>query len=115
VEARQLAAWRRMTPAEKLQVVSELVRASEELALAGIRQRHPHATGRELELRLAALRLDRETMVRWLGWDPEREGDFAAERADPRAARGGRRARLDRSSAPARTRAPRTGARLTSR
>jgi hypothetical protein len=74
VEARQLEAWRRMTPAEKLHVVSELVRASEELALAGIRQRHPHATGRELELRLAALRLDRETMVRWLGWDPEREG-----------------------------------------
>ena len=73
-EERQIEAWRRMTPAEKLHVVSELVRASEELALAGIRQRHPGATGRELELRLAALRLDRDLMLRWLDWDPEREG-----------------------------------------
>jgi hypothetical protein len=74
VEERQIEAWRRMTPAQKLRIVSELVRASEELALAGIEQRHPDATGRELELRLAALRLDRDLMVRWLGWDPEREG-----------------------------------------
>jgi len=74
VEERQIEAWRRMTPAEKLRIVSELVRASEELALAGVKQRHPGATGRELELRLAALRLDRETMLHWLGWDPEREG-----------------------------------------
>jgi hypothetical protein len=74
VEERQIAAWRRMAPAEKLRIVSELVRASEELALAGVKQRHPGATGRELELRLAALRLERDLMVRWLGWDPEREG-----------------------------------------
>jgi len=74
VEELQVEAWRRMTPARKLRIVSELVRASEELALAGIKQRHPDATGRELELRLAALRLDRDLMVRWLGWDPEREG-----------------------------------------
>ena len=74
VEERQFEAWRGMTPARKLRIVSELVRASEELALAGIKQRHPDATGRELELRLAALRLDRDLMVRWLGWDPEREG-----------------------------------------
>lgn len=74
VEERQIEAWRRMTPAEKLRIVSELVRASEELALAGLKLRHPTAAGRELDLRLAALRLDRETMVRWLGWDPEREG-----------------------------------------
>lgn len=74
VEERQLEAWRRMTPAQKLRVVSELVRASEELALAGLKQRHPAATGRELELRLAALRLERDLMVRWLDWDPELEG-----------------------------------------
>ena len=74
VEERQIEAWRRMTPAQKLHIVSELVRASEELALAGVRQRHPGATGRELELRLAALRLPRDMMVRWLDWDPEREG-----------------------------------------
>ena len=79
VERRQIEVWRRMTPAEKLGIVAGLVRATEELALAGLKQRHPGATDRELELRLAALRLDRDIMVRWLGWDPEREGGFAAE------------------------------------
>jgi len=74
VEQHQIEAWRRMTPAQKLRIVSEFVRASEELALAGLKQRHPAASSRELELRLAALRLDRDTMLRWLGWDPEREG-----------------------------------------
>jgi hypothetical protein len=63
-----------MGPEQKLRIVSELVRASEELALAGLRQRHPAASGRELDLRLAALRLERDLMVRWLDWDPEREG-----------------------------------------
>jgi hypothetical protein len=74
IEERQLEAWRRMTPAQKLHVVCELVRASEELARVGLRQRHPRATERELALRLAALRLDRPTLLRWLAWDPEREG-----------------------------------------
>jgi hypothetical protein len=70
----QLEAWRLMTPAQKLRVVSELVRASEELARAGIRERHPDADEREVELRLAALRLDRSTMIRLFGWDPGIEG-----------------------------------------
>jgi hypothetical protein len=74
VEDRQIEAWRAMTPAAKLHLVSELVRATEELALAGVRLRHPGASEREQRLRLAALRLDRETLVRWLDWDPEREG-----------------------------------------
>ncbi len=74
IEQRQIEAWRAMTPAAKLRLVSELVRASEELALAGVRLRHPSADEREQRLRLAALRLDRATLVRWLAWDPEREG-----------------------------------------
>ena len=68
----QLEAWRRMTPAQKLRI--ELVRASEELARAGIRERHPDADEREVELRLAALRMDRSTMIRLFDWDPEVEG-----------------------------------------
>jgi hypothetical protein len=63
-----------MTPAAKLRLVSELVRATEELALAGVLLRHPSADEHEQRLRLAALRLDRATLVRWLGWDPEHEG-----------------------------------------
>jgi hypothetical protein len=82
VEARQIEASRRMTPAEKLRIVSELVRASDEPALAGIRQRHPGATGRELELRLAALRLDGDMMVRWLGWDPGCHASLAVPSED---------------------------------
>lgn len=73
-EALQIAAWREMTPAAKLRIVTELIRASEELARAGVRMRHPHAAEREVAVRLAALRLDRAMMVRWLDWDPAREG-----------------------------------------
>jgi hypothetical protein len=74
VEMRQIEAWRRMEPWEKLRVVEQLVRASEELARVGIERRHPQAGEREIELRLAALRLDRETMTARFGWDPLREG-----------------------------------------
>jgi len=62
-----------MQPWEKLRLVEQLVLASEELALVGIRERQPGASERELELRLAALRLDREAMIRLFGWDPLRE------------------------------------------
>ena len=74
IELRQIEAWRVMSAAQKLAVVSQLTLAAEELAAAGIRERHPGASGRELELRLGALRLDRDTMVRVFGWDPETEG-----------------------------------------
>jgi hypothetical protein len=70
----QIEAWRRMSPAQKLRVVGELYDAAQALARAGIRARHPDAGEREIRLRLAALRLDRETMIRWFGWDPEIEG-----------------------------------------
>jgi hypothetical protein len=69
-----IEAYRRMPPWEKVRRVSEMTRACVELALAGIRARHPGATEQEVRLRLAALRLDRETMVRVFEWDPEKEG-----------------------------------------
>ncbi len=67
-------AYRRMPPWEKARRVSDLTRACQELALAGIRERHPDADERELRLRLAALWLDRDTMIRVFSWDPEKEG-----------------------------------------
>lgn len=70
----QVEAWRRMAPAQKLRIVSELVRATEELARAGIRERYPDAGEREVELHLRALRLDRATMIRLFDWDPEIRG-----------------------------------------
>lgn len=66
--------WRRMTPAEKLAQVRQMTVTARRFALAGIRRRHPHASERELRLRLASYWLDRETMVRYLDWDPEVEG-----------------------------------------
>ena len=74
IERRQIEAWRAMSPARKLAIVSQLTLAAEELARAGIRERHPKATEREIELRLGALRLDRDTMIRVFGWDPEKQG-----------------------------------------
>jgi hypothetical protein len=67
-------AWRRMAPWEKARRMTELMAAVDALALVGIATRHPHATARERQLRLAALRLDRETMVRVFGWDPAVHG-----------------------------------------
>ena len=57
IEARQVEAWRRMSPAERLQVSREMTRAANDLALAGIRARYPDASERECFLRFAAIRL----------------------------------------------------------
>lgn len=57
VEQRQVEAWRRLSAAERLRLVSATTRAVMGLALAGIRRRHPQASERECFLRLAAIRL----------------------------------------------------------
>ena len=59
-----------MTPSEKLVRVRELTLAVQQLALAGIRQRHPGIAENEARLRLAALWLDRRAMIAAFGWDP---------------------------------------------
>jgi hypothetical protein len=60
VEARQVEAWRRMSPAEKLRLVVSMSETVRQLALAGIRERHPGASPREEFLRLALLMLGSE-------------------------------------------------------
>jgi len=57
IEHLQIKRWRRMTPAQKAAVVSGLTQAVHDLALAGIRLRHPQASGREQFLRLALITL----------------------------------------------------------
>jgi hypothetical protein len=75
VEEILLAGYRRMTPAEKLRRVEDLNCAVRQLALARIRRQYgPDLSEREQRLRLAALWLDRDTMIRVFGWDPEVEG-----------------------------------------
>jgi hypothetical protein len=75
VEEVLLSGLRRMSGAERLRRVVDLNRSLEALAAARIRAQHgPDLPERELALRLAALRLDRETMVEVFGWDPGVEG-----------------------------------------
>jgi hypothetical protein len=61
--------YRKMTPAQQIHIFQQLSRASQELAMAGLRDRHPHAGPEELRLRLAATRLSAETMREVFGWD----------------------------------------------
>jgi len=51
----QVDLWRRMSPIEKLRLVSGLTKASREMCLAGIRLRSPGASEREIRLRLALI------------------------------------------------------------
>jgi hypothetical protein len=62
---------RKMTAEEKLRAVFQLNDFLMRLVEAGVRSQHPQADDREVFLRCAARRLDRETMIRVYGWDPE--------------------------------------------
>jgi hypothetical protein len=55
IEERQVEGWRRMTPEEKVGVVTGLTQATFDLALAGIIQRFPGASAREHFLRRVIL------------------------------------------------------------
>jgi hypothetical protein len=67
----QFEILRRMGPEGRAALMQSLNRAVLRLARAGIRARHPDASEREIFLRMAALRLDRDMMIRVYGWDPE--------------------------------------------
>ena len=56
-ECLQVEIWRRMSPLQKAQLTSAVTRRARDLALAGIRSRHPDASSRELEIRLAQMTL----------------------------------------------------------
>jgi hypothetical protein len=62
--------YRQMEPWEKFRMVAEMMETAEVFAFAGLRLRYPDASERELRLRYAAMRYDRETMIRAFGWDP---------------------------------------------
>jgi hypothetical protein len=57
VEEVQIAMWRRMTPADKVELVSSMCRAAQEAAIRDVQIRYPQAGAREQFLRLAILRL----------------------------------------------------------
>jgi hypothetical protein len=62
---RQMPAWR------KLALVGEMNRAVRDLALAGLRQGHPHDTPAQRQRRLADLLLEPELAARVYGPAPE--------------------------------------------
>jgi hypothetical protein len=75
VEEMVMERYRQMTPQEKIAIIQGLNRTAMLMALAGIRMRHgADLSERELQIRLAALWLDREMMIKVYGWDPEVEG-----------------------------------------
>ena len=66
--------YRKMTPQQKMRRVSELNRSIQQLALARIRKQYGDISERELQLRLASLWLDKDTMRNIFDWDPQLEG-----------------------------------------
>jgi hypothetical protein len=75
VEKMVLERYRQMTPFERLMQVFELNRMAQQVAAMRLEAQYgPNLSERELRLRLAALWLDRDTMIEAFGWDPEVEG-----------------------------------------
>ena len=73
-EQMMLAHWRTASAAHKLARLFGMGHAINELARADLKARYPGATAREIELRLRSRSLDRETMIRAFGWDPDVHG-----------------------------------------
>jgi hypothetical protein len=69
-----LDAWRKWTPQERLQRAWDASAFARGVAEGAIRQLHPEASEREILLRVASRRIDRDLMVRAFGWDPEVHG-----------------------------------------
>jgi hypothetical protein len=74
VERMMFEIWRRMSYEQKLQKVLSIGRMVNEMVRGYLRTQYPDATPREIELRLAARNLDRETMIKVFGWDPDIHG-----------------------------------------
>jgi hypothetical protein len=71
VEERLVEEYRRMSPGQRLMMAMEMNRAVQQMAAARIHAQYgPDLPERELRLRLAALWIDRDTMMRAFGWDP---------------------------------------------
>ena len=75
VRDRLVEGYRAMGPEKRLRKAFDLQRSLELLAAARIRTRYGEdISPRELRLRLASLRLVRETMIRVFEWDPQVHG-----------------------------------------
>ena len=66
--------YRFMPPERKLQQVVALTQTVQRMALTRLREHYGVMSEQEERLRLAALWLPRETMMRLFNWDPEEKG-----------------------------------------
>jgi hypothetical protein len=66
--------YRRMAPGEKLRCMEQMIRTCRHLQMQETRQRHPHASDREILLRVASRWIEPELMRRAFNWDPDVEG-----------------------------------------
>ena len=66
--------YRRMSPTEKLRRVESMNRTLAQLQRARIRQQYGDIPEEEMRMRLGALRLGRDLMIRIFGWDPDEKG-----------------------------------------
>lgn len=71
-EAFLIERYRRMTPAEKIDIVRALTRAANDLALAGARLRFPTDSDDELRRRVATGRLGPDVAAAAFGWPSDR-------------------------------------------
>jgi len=69
----QFEILRRMTPLERAALMTALTLAVQDLAMAGVRTRHPSASDDELRLRLAVQRLGAETVRKVWGFEVKDE------------------------------------------
>jgi hypothetical protein len=74
IEAILIDAYRKMTPAQKLERVKQMNRAIQELQLVDIRRRFPAAGENEVRMRLAARWIPAPLMKKAFGWDPGEQG-----------------------------------------
>ena len=70
-DARYHELLRKLSPERRLETAMKLSRAVRELALAGIRLRHPEADDRELRVRLAVRLYGRSAAMRLFGEVPD--------------------------------------------
>jgi hypothetical protein len=71
IEALRIEGFRWTTAAQKFAQVASLTRNVRDLAIAGIRMRHPGIGDRDTRIRLAAMTLDRMVLARAFGWAPD--------------------------------------------
>jgi hypothetical protein len=74
VERKMIEITRAMPDWKKIEQVFSIIETTRALSMAGLRERYPQASEEELKKRLAALVLDRETVIKVYGWDPKIEG-----------------------------------------